>query len=108
MLYQKLTGILSICRKAGKLEIGFAPMKEALDTGRVCGVIVTQDASPKTYKEVCYFCEKQQVPVCRLPLNMEQLGGAIGRRAAVAGVLDEGFFRRIEGLCTSQVQELSE
>ncbi|MBQ8079231.1 MAG: ribosomal L7Ae/L30e/S12e/Gadd45 family protein [Oscillospiraceae bacterium] len=99
MSLQKLTGILSICRKAGKMEIGFAPMKEALDAGRVRGVIVTEDASPKTYKEVCYFCGKKQVPVQRLPMTMEMLGGAIGRKAAVAAILDEGFFGRIEALC---------
>ena len=49
---QKLTGIVSICRKAGKMEIGFAPMKEALPTGKVKGVVTASDISPKTLKEV--------------------------------------------------------
>lgn len=96
---QKLTGILSICRKAGKLETGFAPMKELLPTGKVRGVLTTTDISPKTYKEVQFFCQKYQVPVCPVPLDMEMLSGAVGRKAAVAAVLDAGFFDRIHQLC---------
>lgn len=108
MLYQKLTGILSICRKAGKLEIGFAPMKEALPTGKVCGVVTAADISPKTYKEVCFFCQKHGVPVAPLPLDMQQFGISIGRKAAVAAVTDRGFFDRIRQLCADMVQQPSE
>lgn len=99
MHLQKLTGILSICRKAGKIEFGFAPMKEALPTGKVKGVITTSDISPKTFKEVQFFCQKYNVPVCPVPLDMAVLGGATGRKAAVAAILDAGFYDRISMLC---------
>ncbi|MBE6826891.1 MAG: ribosomal L7Ae/L30e/S12e/Gadd45 family protein [Oscillospiraceae bacterium] len=102
MLYQKLTGLLSICRKAGRMEIGFAPMLEALKAGKICGVIVTEDVSPKTHKEVCYHCERAGIPVCPVPLSQMQLGAAIGRKAAVVGLTDDGFFDRIRTLCETQ------
>ena len=105
MLYQKLTGILSICRKAGKLVLGFDPMKEALEKKQVSGVLTTADISPKTYKEVCYFCQKKKIPVCPVPLTMFQLGSAVGRKAAVAAVLDKGFFDRISQLCAVPAPE---
>ncbi|MCR4646174.1 MAG: ribosomal L7Ae/L30e/S12e/Gadd45 family protein [Oscillospiraceae bacterium] len=108
MNYQKLTGILSICRKAGRMAVGFDPMREALETGKVCGVITASDISPKTYKEVCYFCQKHNVPVEQLPMDMAVLGAAIGRKAAVVAVTDQGFFDRIRQLCTDAVQEPSE
>lgn len=108
MYYQKLTGILSICRKAGKMAVGFAPMKEALPTGKVSGVVTTADISPKTYKEVCYFCQKQGVPVQELPLDMQELGMAIGRKAACAAILDAGFYDRIHQLCAQAAQQPSE
>lgn len=100
MHLQKLNGILGICRKAGKLTIGFAPMKEALPAGKVRGVVTASDVSPKTLKEVQFYCQKYKVPVCPVPLNMEQFGSAIGRKAAVAAVLDAGFFDRIRELCS--------
>ena len=102
MLYRKLTGILSICRKAGRMAIGFDPMLESLPTGKVCGVVTASDISPKTYKEVCYHCRNAAVPVCPVPLTMLELGNAIGRKAAVVAVLDAGFFRSVEELCRIQ------
>ena len=103
MLSQKLRGILSICRKAGKMEIGFAPMKEALPSGKVKGVVTASDISPKSFKEVQFYCQKYHVPVCPVPLTIAELGGAIGRKAAVAAILDDGFYDRIFQLC-EQVQ----
>lgn len=99
MHLQKLTGILSICRKAGKLVLGFAPVKEALPGGRVSGVITASDISPKSYKEVQFYCQKYHVPVCPAPLSMDALAGAVGRKAAVAAILDAGFYDRITQLC---------
>ncbi len=107
MPYRKLNGILSICRKAGKMAAGFAPMKEALDTGKVSSVLTTSDISPKTGKEVCYFCQKHGIPVQSLPMDMQQMGAAIGRKAAVIAVLDEGFSDRIRQLCAEIAQQPS-
>ena len=105
MSYPKLTGILSICRKAGKMAMGFDPMKEALLAGKVRIVLTSADISPKTYKEVCYHCQKKNVPVCPLPLSMLELGDAIGRKAAVIAVLDKGFSDRIRQLCADIAQQ---
>jgi len=99
MSYQKLTGILSICRKAGKLALGFDPMKEALEKKTAAGVLTASDISPKTYKEVCYFCQKKKIPVRSVPMTMFEIGSTVGRKAAVIAVLDQGFFRRINQLC---------
>ena len=100
MHYQKLTGLISICRKAGKMAMGFDPMREALD-----GILTAQDISPKTYKEVCFHCQKKQVPVRTLPMTQEQLGFLIGRRAAVIAILDKGFFESIQKLCSDAQQQ---
>ena len=102
MLCQKLRGILSICRKAGKMELGFATVKDLLPTKKISGVLVTADISPKSNKEVHFFCQKYHVPVCNLPLTMDELSLVIGRKAAVIGVLDAGFFDRINLLCAEQ------
>ena len=99
MRYPKLTGILSICRKAGKLILGFDPTKEALEKKKVCCVLTAADISPKTNKEVCYFCEKYSVPVSAMPLTKDDMERLVGRKTAVAAVTDSGFSNRIRQLC---------
>lgn len=105
MLYPKLTGLLSICRKAGRMALGFDPMREALDSGKVSGVLTAADISPKTYKEVCFYCQKKQIPVCGMPLTQEEVGVAAGRRAAIIAVLDQGFFNKMQTLCREAQQQ---
>ena len=47
-MYSKLLGLISICRKAGKIAIGFDPAAEALAAGKAALVLVAPDISPKT------------------------------------------------------------
>ncbi|MDE5883760.1 MAG: ribosomal L7Ae/L30e/S12e/Gadd45 family protein [Oscillospiraceae bacterium] len=96
---QKLHNILSICRKANQISLGFAPMMESLKAGSVCGVLTSSDISKKTCKEVYFACEKKQIPVCSVNLTMTEIGMITGRKAAVAAILDQGFFDRIRQLC---------
>ena len=105
MHYQKLTGLISICRKAGRMAMGFDPALEAVTGGKAKGVMTAQDISPKTYKEICFHCQKKQIPVCTLPLTQEQIGHAAGRRAAVIAILDKGFFDSIQKLCDAAQQQ---
>lgn len=102
MLYQKLNGILSICRKANKMALGFVAMQEALQARTVCGVLTSTDISAKTLKEVCYACQKKNIPVYPVPLTMFDIGNITGRKAGVIAILDTGFFDRIRQLCESQ------
>ena len=53
---QNWQGILSICRKAGKLAMGLEPTKDAMYRGTVSGVLVASDASAKTRKEAAFYC----------------------------------------------------
>ncbi len=105
MPYPKLTGLISICRRAGKMAMGFDPMLEALAGRKAAGVITAADISPKTYKEVCFHCQKKQVPVCSVPLTQDEIGMTAGRRAAVIAVLDKGFFDRLQELCSEAQQQ---
>ncbi len=60
---QNWQGILSICRKAGKLAMGLATCtKDAMYRGEVFGVLVASDASPKTQKEAAFYCSQAEVP----------------------------------------------
>ena len=50
----KLQSTISLCRRAGKLQMGFDQVKDAVSTGEVKAVFVAADLSDKSKKEVCF------------------------------------------------------
>ncbi len=92
---EKWINLLTICRKAGKLVMGFDPAKEEVLQGRCKGVFITADASEKTKKEVRFFCEKANVPLREAELSMSDIQTAVGRKAGVLAICDKGFADRL-------------
>lgn len=89
----KLLGLISICRKAGKVAIGFDPAAEALAAGKAALVLVTPDLSPKTRSELEYRINKgvKATEMIELPLTMDDLSAVLGKRAGILAVLDNGL-----------------
>lgn len=85
----RLLNLLSMARKAGKLLMGFDAVKEALLKQRVQSVVLAADCSAKTEKEIRFFAG--EVPVKRLPTDMNALYGLFTKKIAVFGVCDAGF-----------------
>lgn len=94
-----LFGLLTICRKAGQLAMGFDPMKEALDGGKAHAVFIASDISPKTEKEVRFFSEKHGVPVRKTETTIDGISRALGKKAGILTVCGEGFAKKAISLC---------
>lgn len=85
-------GLLTICRKAGKLAIGFDPSKEAAVGGKAFCLLISADISDKTLKEVRFFAK--DIPLLCTGLTTEETANYINKKMAVGAVTDEGFARR--------------
>ena len=99
---QNWQGILSICRKAGKLAMGLEPTKDAMYRGTVAGVLVASDASVKTQKEAAFYSSQAQVPCLILPFTRADFAQMIGRGCGVLGVCDDGFFRKMQTMAKQE------
>lgn len=97
-----ITGLLTICRKAGKLVMGFDPMKDALAGGKACAVIIASDISPKTEKEVRFFSGKQNVPVARTAMTLDEVYYALGKKAGILTICDKGFADKAISICENE------
>ena len=86
---QNWQGILSICRKAGKLAMGLEPTKDAMYRGTVSGVLVASDAS------ACL----------ELAFTKADFAQMIGRGSGVLAICDDGFFRKMQLLAEQEKQE---
>ena len=95
---QKAINLLTICRKAGRVIVGFDAVKDAaLEKGVSC-VIVTDDISLKTMKEVKFFCSNTKTKIIKVGIGKEDVFDAIGKESVVLAIADYGFAKRFEEL----------
>ena len=86
----KLLSLLGMCRKAGKLTIGYDKTLELFKKSKVLVILVAADTAQRTEKEL-RFHTNSALPVIRLNETKEQLSAAIGTAAGVVGIVQEGF-----------------
>ena len=95
---EKIFGLLTICRKAGKMSMGFDSCKESLLTHKAKAVFLALDISAKTEKEVRFFAEKENVSVIKTGLTISEIEFGTGRKAGIIAICDEGFAKRMTEL----------
>ena len=91
----KSLSLLTICRKAGKLEMGMDPVKDACNSFKAKCVLVSKDISPKSLKEVRYVCSDKDINIYQLDADTESIWSALGRKAVVLAVCDNGFAKKL-------------
>ncbi|MGN0614553.1 MAG: L7Ae/L30e/S12e/Gadd45 family ribosomal protein [Porcipelethomonas sp.] len=97
---QKTINLLTICRKSGRVVMGFDAVKAAALQGNISCVLVTDDVSLKTLKEVKFFCNNTQTEIIKVDLVSADMFTALGKEVVVAGVADRGFANRFRELGT--------
>ena len=98
MVNRNLLSFLGICKKSGKLSLGFESCIDALKKKKSHLILITRDLSENTKKKFRNMCTYYEVPLYFFG-EKETLGHAMGKefRASLA-VLDEGFAKAI-GKC---------
>ena len=91
----RLQSTISLCRRAGKLLLGFDQVKEAVEAGQVKAVFVSTDLSDKSKKEVSFFCSKHNVPAARLPLSKDEIKEAVSKGSGILGVTEDCFAKTL-------------
>ena len=97
---QKIFNILSMCRKAGKIVLGFDAVKETIYEGNVSCVIVTEDISQKTLKEIRFICTNSLVDIVSIDLDSYDMFDIVRKQVVVAAICDFGFANRMKTLGT--------
>ena len=93
---EKLFGLLTICRKAGRMTMGFDSVKESILTDKAKAVFLASDISAKTEKEVRFFADQKAVPC--IDATIAEIEFSVGRKAGVIGICDEGFAKKLTEL----------
>ena len=85
------TGILTMCRKAGKLVMGMDMVKQACNEGSARAVFTASDISEKSLKEARFVCAKNEIPLYRLDMTMDAIWYGLGKKLGVMAMTDAGF-----------------
>lgn len=91
----KALNLLSICRRAGMLELGMDPVKDACRNQKAKGVLVSSDISAKSLKEIKFVCCQEGIVIFQLDATMEDCWAALGKKVAILGVCDRGFMKKL-------------
>lgn len=104
MMYDKVLSLLGIARRAGKLSTGHDAAVSSIVKDSAKLRIVSSDASQRLKREISHSCTfgNKDIPVILADFTGADLSAAIGIKAAVITVDDEGFAKRIRQLYGSE------
>ena len=98
----KISGSLGLCRKAGKLLLGFDTVIEAIQKGEAVLVLLAKDCSERTVRGVKTAADENGCETAALPLTMDERSFAVAKRAGVLAVCDSGFAKKFKTLIDSE------
>lgn len=96
-MISKILGLIGISQKAGKLISGTDACIEGMKLGKIKLMLVSQEASEKTKKNLFYYCEKYHIPIHVIEESIEDLSKAIGKKnRAMIGIEDDNLSTEIK------------
>lgn len=88
----KILTLLGFASKAGKLSYGFDSVKTALSQSKSKLVLMANDVSHKSQKEVLFFSDRFKTQAKILEdYDMETVSHAVGRKCGIISVNDTSF-----------------
>ncbi|MGN1419269.1 MAG: L7Ae/L30e/S12e/Gadd45 family ribosomal protein [Acutalibacteraceae bacterium] len=96
----KILSLLGLARRAGMLSTGHDAAIGSIVRNKAKLCIICNDASQRLKNEFSHACrfENKNIAFAECSFEMKELSKAIGIKAAVVTVDDEGFAKKIESL----------
>ena len=99
----KPLGALGLCKKAGKLVVGFDAVADAIRRGSAKLLVLTGDLSPKSAGRITALALEYKVRHLTTGAAMDDIERLLGKRAGILAVQDQGLAEVV----TRQVEEES-
>ena len=94
----KFLRLLGMARRAGRLESGSFLTERAVRAGKAALVVIAEDASENTRKDLENLCHYYKVPFY-IKFSKAELGSALGEEERVSSaVTDAGFAAELKKL----------
>ena len=98
----QLNGLLGLCRRANKIAMGHDAAITSIKQNKTYLAITCKDASDRLKKEIADECSfnNRNIKYVDAPFTMSELGLAIGKKAGVISIDDEGFANKLHSIIT--------
>lgn len=77
------------------MTIGNDAVIEAMISGESCLVLLAEDASQRTAKDIMETAQKNNIQIVRLSYDKQQISRALGKLTAVISINEAGFAKKI-------------
>ena len=106
----KFLNLCGMCRRAGRLSAGHDASKASVRDGTAAVCVLAKDASERLREEMSGLCraDGREIPLLQTDHTVTELSRAIGTKAAVVTVNDEGFARKLITLYGEIAEKISE
>ena len=101
----KFLSMIGICKKAGKLALGFDTSKQKIGSGEAYLLITSNDLSPKSLKEVKFICKNNEVRHIDANINMDEISQIVRKKSGVICIMDKGFAKAFCELTNNSFEE---
>ncbi len=96
----KIFSLLGFATKAGKLGFGFEAAVSALKANRSRLIVIAEDISAKSCKEIEFYAKSSKVKHIILNgITIKDMSDATGRRCGIISVNDNGFADALLKVC---------
>ena len=91
-----------IRKKSGNIIFGMDSVKEKIRDGSICLVLLASDISKNSLKEILAFANEYNVKTIAINHTKEDLEVAIGKYAAIIGISNENFSKKIVSITNEE------
>ena len=94
----RFISFLGICKKAGKVSMGFDLVVDDIEKGRSNLVLITSDLSQNTKKKILLKCIAYNVDYIEIKNSIEEMYTFLGKGSGVISILDLKCSEKIKSL----------
>ncbi len=100
----KFLSLLGMARRSGKLSLGHDAVISSVVKNKACLCVVSFEGSERLKKEMAHACsyDNKNIPLLITDYTITELSAAIGSKAAVITVDDEGFAKALQDRYTDR------
>lgn len=89
---KKILSLLGFAAKSGSLSYGFGAVTDAIKASKAQLVLIAEDISQKSRKEIMFFSNKYNIKaVTLIGIDIKTVSDAVARKCGIISVNDKGF-----------------